>query len=334
MNRLHWILLIVGVAVAAVLVWNALREPYPQVAWMTVEAPRDAVVGQALPMQIRWQSAPTAGFVRLDLHWSDERRRPRGYLSGTNLGWMGTNAVTLSVELPVLPRTNLTRIHVVLYASPTRRWADRGWVVHTKEIRVRDSNAVMDPGLKPLHAFEPVSDPEIRPAERRWIRWLTGGAWLLVAFGLWTRHGHAPRVLIGTCLAVAVLEVSSADLGLAASLRALARGYQWYNLRREFQQVAMVLGAGLIAGTVAWSARRLRSPLHRSVWIAIGLFMLVWSASLFSLHETDRILALSFGFLPLVQWMKLFAVGCALVMEISQRRGGGPCPDSEAPGLG
>jgi hypothetical protein len=107
-----------------------------------------------------------------------------------------------------------------------------------------------------------------------------------------------------------------------------------YNLRRGFQQVAMVLGAGLIAGTVAWSARRLRNPLHRSVWIAIGLFMLVWSASLFSLHETDRILALSFGFLPLVQWMKLFAVGCALVLVMSLRHGGGPCPDSAAPGLG
>ena len=334
MKRLHWILLSVGMAVAAVLVWNALREPYPQVAWVTVEAPRSVVAGQTLPMRIRWQSAPAAGWVRLDLHWSDERRRHRGYLSGTNLGWVGTNAATVSVELPVLPRTNLTRIHGVLYASPTRRWADRGWVVHTKDIRVLGSGAAVDTLMGPLHAYEPVSDPEIRPAETRWVRWLTGGAWVLVAFGLGSRTVGAPRLLIGVCLGLAVLEAFRADLALAGALRGVARGYQLYNLRREFQQVALVLGAGLIAGAVVWGTRRLRNPLHLSLWIAIALFTLVWCSSLFSLHETDRILAVSIGFLPLVQWMKLFAAGSALVAVAWHRRGGGPGSEPAPRGLG
>ena len=334
MKRLHWILLTVGMAVAVVLVWNALREPYPQVAWMTVEAPRSVVPGQTLPMRIHWQSAPAGGWVRLDFYWSDERRLHRGFLVGTNLGWVGTNAATVSVELPVLPRTNLTRIHGILYASPTRRWADRGWVVHLKEIRVAGSEALVNTELKPLHAHEPVDDPEIRPAETRWIRWLTGAAWIVVAFGLWTRHGRAHWMLIGTCLGLAVLEVFSADLVLAGALRALARGQQWYHLRREYQQAALVLGAVLTLGTVMWSARRCRSPLQRTVGIAIGIFMLVWSASLFSLHETDRILALSFGFLPLVQWTKLFAVGCAFVAVMLPGHRGGPSPDSKASGLG
>lgn len=333
MTRLQWILLTVGVAVAAVLVWNAVREPYPQALWVSVEAPRYAVAGQALPMRITWQSSPAAGTVRLDLHWSDERRRPRGYLSGTNLGWMGTNAATLLVELPVPMRTNLTRIQSVLYASPTRRWADRGWVIRTTEIRVRASEAPVDAELRPLHAYEPVEDPEIRPAEIHWVRWVTGGAWVGVALGLGRGRGRAPRVLVGACLGLAVLELFSADLVLAGVLRALARGQQLYNLRRDFQQWAIVLGAVLIAAAVVWSARCVSQPRQRSVWIAIGLFTLVWSTSVFSLHETDRILALSFGFLPLVQWMKLFAVGGALAAVVGRWRCQGPRQEPEVPGL-
>ncbi len=319
MRRLQWILLAAVAVSCALLFWNAVREPYPQASWIAVESPRFAVANGTLPMRVTLAPSAQSGWLETELNGSDSRQRPHGTLSSLPAQWVGTNGGTFLLEFPIPARTNLARVNAQLYLTPTHRWSDRVWNVETSDLRVCDPPSAADDHWKPLHTFAPVEDPEIRPKETSWARWLTAAIWVVFAWRAacipTSAFGRFSAVLAALGIAFALLECTGADLALAGALRSFARGHQLYEERRIFQQAAIVAGVCIVAAGTSWFIRQLREHHRAPILTAMGLFVLFSLATVFSLHETDRVLALQLGPLPLVQWMKLLgAAGASLAI--------------------
>lgn len=313
LRRLRIGILVAGALLLVVVAWRAVRQPYPQADWIRVESHRKAIMNQRLPLRVTLTTNHGVGYLVADLHGSGPRRQPLGYLSSSLPASLPPAGGTFDLEIPVPLVPDLEHVRAIIFLVRTPRWQDRVRFVETAELSVEPPGTRLnDSALRPWHAHERYSDPEVIFRETRWSRPLIGGLWLMAAVVAWRRPGPAAlgwmrHWLAAACVLAGAVEFASLDVHLTNVLRTWAQRSHWYHDRRSFQQFATLAGLAVTAGAtwLAWS--RIRGLRRSLAALGLGLFLALSLSRLFSQHEVDQLLAILIGPLTLVQFAKLTA---------------------------
>ena len=303
--------------VAAAAVWWGLDRAEPRPAWLRVEAPRRAIVGQ--PFRIRVQLAPLAepGVLYADLHWGPSRDQPMQYLGTDGPKAVGKEGGTFDFEIMVARRVGLRFVMGVIYLSRTGGWGGHKLAASTKLIpAVSDTAAPPEIRLEPL-GLQPLAD--LRPGHPRPAalpRLLTGLFFLAAMMTAWSAghpassaHGGAGQdarwwqVLVVLLALACLAEVLGLESWVGTQARAMARAKDSYYLRVVFQKV--VISTAVAATVLLLLLLRCARRSRRLLLISLTLYLAVSAVNLMSLHAIDKVADLSWHGLSLVQALKL-----------------------------
>lgn len=311
--------LVVGgmVVLAAVGAWLVRREP-DVARWLRVVIPAGAVPGKDFPVQVDLYVTRALEYLRVDLHWVDERGIDRGVLGSAPAQATGIEERTYQFRVPVPPQEGLTGLFGVVYVSPTGRWQDRVRVCRTERIPLvaRPDPAVADKRIR-VRLFEEFPARVTSRHDAAPVRGLTAALFLGVAAVCgWNsragrRRADAARLrwdwLAGACLVAAGWEAFAVEARLGEVLREFALAHGLYSQRQLFQQVA----SGLIGlGSVGLALNRLRRDHAQPFAVTFSAVDVYWGVaaiSFISLHDVDTWLVAAVFSLPAVQFVKLMA---------------------------
>jgi hypothetical protein len=314
-----WIALCLLLVGAAAMWWGLDRwERRP--VWLSVEAPRRAVAGKALPLHVHL--APLLEPTRLcaDLHWSNTRDTSMGYLSTGGSQAVGTEGGTFDFEIGIPPKKGVRFVTGILFLSRTCNWEDHTLVAATDLIPVTKNMAEQEETRLETLRLQPPGDAtaaHIRPAATP--RWLTALLFLIAAVA--ARRGGPSAIrsaseqgdgnrrwqALAVAMALACLwEFFGLESWLGAQARAMARAEDFYYPRAVFQKLVI---SATIAATVLFLhfIRRVNGS-HRLLLASFGLYLAISGVNLVSWHPIDRVADLAWHGLTLVQALKL---GCA-----------------------
>jgi hypothetical protein len=309
-----WAILLIAAAAA---IWWGLDRAEPRAEWLRVEAPRQAVYGQ--PLRVRVQLAPLAnpGVLYADLHWGASRDQPMHYLAAGSSKAVGKEGGTFDFEIMVAPRAGLRFVMGVIYVSRTGGWQGHDLAASTKLIPVVNTTAStaetrLEPlATQPLRRLDP-AHPPLAPLPRV----LTGLLFLAALMAVCrptqptseAKSGPGAGVLWWRLLVVALaLACLTELLGLeswaGAQARALARTADFYYPRAVFQKVAISVAsaAALLAVLLIQRAPKC----YRLLLTSLTLYLAISAVNLVSLHAIDKVAALSWHGLSVVQALKL-----------------------------
>ncbi len=99
--------------------------------WSTARWPKSASVGQTVPIEITFkQGALTSDAkLRVDTHWYEGRKRNAGGPRSRLLTVKANDPQTITVNLTVPDKANITAVTYVVYVGPTGGWDDKTHVV-------------------------------------------------------------------------------------------------------------------------------------------------------------------------------------------------------------
>ena len=332
MKRLRPVVLPLGLLLlAAAVLFGALR-PRAQAAWLRVEAPPHALVGQMLSVRVTLSEPAPDVWLVVDLHAMSTRREPRGFLSSSSPQRVARTTRAYTFEAPVVAADDLGHVQAIVFLSRSGRWEDRSRVAVTVAIPVGSKGTTER--LEPLPAYDQAEQAASLPAASPALRASIAALWLLGGLILcWTQSrppagegGFADPArrrsgwLALACAAAAVWELSNAETSLASHARAFAFEHRLYYERHSVQQwitIAVVMGTAALVAIRLRPSRAERGPLPAALWLYAGISL----TNLLSLHELDRLLAASVLSVPLVQVAKLSAalVGLGLAVRETGR---------------
>lgn len=324
-------MLLLGVGLG---LWYWLERVGPKAGWLVLEGPARARVDEEYPLRIRLQLPPNAPseILRVNLHWCTRSYEPRRFLADG--GSRPIDAPTMDTEfrIRVPDRPDLGFIRVIVYTSPSGRWADRTRMAYTHEIPVeRGTGAPADPTVRRHEVHREDFSPEIRPERSVAMRRLTAVMMLAaaVAGGAgWWRRRNAPsagslwemRLGLGLACGCAALGwVDFLDLGFRAgeALRGLARVNHVYNQRTAGQQAATVIVVVAGLGVLVKLARIRLVPSVRGGLVAAVTYGILTMVGGLSLHATDAWLGTAWAGYPILQWLKLACAVAGLAAAAS-----------------
>ena len=320
-GRVGLILLVAGAAA----VWWGLDHWERPAAWLRVEAPRRAVVGQTLAL--RMHLAPLAEPARLcaDLHWGTTRDTSMGYLGTGGSKPVDKEGGTFDFEISIPPARGVRFVTGILFLSRTGNWEDHTLVAATKLIPVSSNTAdKVEMRLEPLRVQPPGDATTDHPRPATAPRWLTALLFLFAAMAAW---GGGPSAggssegldranrwwqVLAVAMALSCLwELFGLESWLGAQARAIARAKDLYYPRAVFQKIVISVS---IAATVLFFLfiRRVRST-YRLLLASFALYLAISGVNLVSWHPIDRVADLSWHGLTLVQALKLSCAALTLV---------------------
>jgi hypothetical protein len=329
MKRLRPIVIPLGLLLLAAAVLLDAMRPREQAAWLRVEAPPHALVGQMLAVRVTLSEPAPDGWLVVDLHAMSTRREPLGFLSSSSPQPVAQTTRSYTFEAPVVAADDLGHVQAIVFLSPSGRWEDRLRFAATAAIPVESKRTTER--LEPIPVYDRVEEVASLPAASPAMRASIAALWLLVGLVLcwtWIRPParearstdsarHRSGWLALACAAAAVWELSNAETGLANHARAFAFEHRLYYERRTVQEWITV---AVVMGTVALAAIRLRPSrdgrglLPAALWLYAGISL----TTLLSLHELDRLLAASVLSVPLVQVAKLAAALTGLIGAVRE----------------
>jgi hypothetical protein len=133
------------------------------VNWVTAEAPAKAVVGRPFEVRAQLKDIPQAGSLLADLHRVTREGHSQGRMSSGG-SFPAVSGGTYRFTMRVKPEEGLEYVGVVIFLTPTGRWADRILAVSSEPIPVKPE----EPGAKPAptkklrlfwSGYRPVSGP-------------------------------------------------------------------------------------------------------------------------------------------------------------------------------
>ena len=314
---------------AAAAIWWGLDRAERRVAWLRVEAPRRAVVGQ--PFRIRVYLAPLAepGMLYADLHWSTSREKPMQYLTGASPKAAGKDGGAFDFDIMVAPREGLRFVMGVLYVSGAGGWSGHRLAASTKPVpAVSDAVAPGETRLEPL-GMQPLDDPAAgHPQPAALPRLLTGLVLLAAMLAAW-RPGRSTRasnnrlnlgfrwwqVLVVLLALASLWELLGLETWLLGWAREMARAEEYYHLRPAFQKsvISATAAATIIMLVLIWHVRKA----YRLLLVSLALYLAIALVNLVSLHALDKVADISWHGLSLVQALKLV---CATLILQSVRK--------------
>jgi hypothetical protein len=329
MKRLRPVVLPLGLLLlAAAVLFGALR-PRAQAAWLRVEAPPHALVGQMLSVRVTLTEPTADVWLAVDLHAMSTRREPRGFLSSSSPQRVARTTRAYTFEVPVVAADDLGHVQAIVFLSPSGRWEDRLRAASTVAIPVGSKGTTGR--LEPIPAYDPAEEVASLPAASPALRVSIAALWLLAGLVLcWTRSRPPAREAAFTdparrrsgwlalaCAAAAVWELSNAETSLASHARAVAFEHRLYYERRSLQEwitIAVVMGTVALAALRLWPSRDGGGLLPAALWLYAAISL----TNLLSFHELDRLLAASVLSVPLVQVAKLSAALAGLVVVVRE----------------
>lgn len=286
-----------------VLAWYWLGKPQGTATWLTVEAPRTAVVGQPLVLHVTTNAA-TPAVLTADLHWSTGRRESRGFLSGSPAQPAGAPGTTLTFRFDVPEREEMGYVRAVIYGGKTAGWGRHTHAATSDYVPVKPSkSAAGTPAPRELAMFDQKHDPTVVRLDPPGMQTVIAVLWAAGAVRWWRRG----RVLALACLAATLWEALPLEGWIGGQARAFAISHRWYEDRLGIQIVvtAAIAVATAAAGALIWS--RHREPALRCAWLGLAGYAGVSLASLCSLHRVDEVLATVLLDVTLLQVVQLAA---------------------------
>ncbi len=302
---------------AAVLVWWGLDRAERRIDWLRVEAPRQAIAGQRLPMRVHLAPVPEPVFLRADLHWTTSRDARAQYLSTGGAKAVGKEGGTFDFDIMVPSAQGLRFVMGVIYLSRTGSWSDHLRAAGTKLIPVSSSPG--DPAEKQLEplSVQSLSDgPAVHSRPTALPRLLTSLLFLAGTVLAW-KSRQPPSVSGGgtgserrwwgallVLLALACLwELLGLENWLGNRARAMARAENLYYTRVMIQKVVISVTSAATLGFLifVWRARSSR----RLLLLSFGLYLGISAVNLVSLHTIDKLAQLSWHGVSLVRALKL-----------------------------
>jgi len=315
LNRLRFAALSLAVVLLAAFAWFGVLRPRPVSTWIRVETPPHAILGKGFPVRVTLDAPVGNARLAVDLHWLGSRSTARGFLVGSAPQRVDGRRDAYTFELPVDARTDLGQVQVILFLSPSGRWEDRIKAATTAPIPVQPHGTLAPFTTISVYDVRDESIPQSTPSVV--LRALIAVLWLLNSIALW-RRGARLRWMAAACLLAALWELSSLETFIPQIARAAALEHELYAERFWAQQWSTL---AFLAGVLGWLAFTLRhSPLHRTDGIAaaLGLYAGISLSSLVSLHEIDRILAVTILSIPFAQVAKLSVAVVVLFLTPSR----------------
>ena len=290
-------------------VWFGWIQSRPPAAWLHVEAPRQAIVGESFPVRVTLRNPESGTRLGVDLHWASSRREPRGFLATSPRQAVEERERTYRFDLPVAPREDLGNLFAIVFLSPSGRWDDRTAAVETPLVPVRTSGTLGALEAIPVHSLTRGAVPLASAAPS--LRWAIAALWFLTGFRLWRHRGSGGAGWLAlACLVAALWELANAEVALAGFARVAALDQRLYAYRHWLQSGATLAIVSLTIVLVITTL--LRAPVRNAAFLvaALWLYAGISLASLVSFHETDRWLASPVFTVPFAQVAKLgIAVG-------------------------
>ena len=307
--------------------WFWLNAPGETAAWLKVEGPRIAVVGQPFVLRITTNSATPAGVLSADLHWSTTRHENRRFLSQGIAQPVEARGATLIFPVAVPTREDLGYVRAVVYIGPTSRWQERIEAATSEFISVVSVAAAARGGAesREIAMFDQRPDPAPFRQDSRFAQALIATFWAAAALWWWERRKTPPglgdgdgaatqnwRVPASFCFGAAVWEALPLEGIIGEWARAFAINHRWYDERVGFQVVITSLIIVAAFGLIAAMWARNRNGASRCVWLGLGCYAGVSLASLVSLHKVDAVLAATIRGISVLQWVQVAAAMLAV----------------------
>lgn len=306
----HRVALLLLVALAA-LIWLALQRLEPRAEWLLVEAPREAIVGQELPLRVHLSPSAEPVWLGVDLHWGATRDSSKGYLATGGAFPAGTEGGTYDFKIRVAPRDGLRFVTGIIYLSKAGSWESRTRVAATELIPVRVQAAgELETRLEPLGARPLMEGVQEQSHPAATPRILCALLFLGACLKVW-RGGQASVdpggfgwrwLAMGLGLA-GIWELLGLESWVGAQARALTHAGDIYHARIWFQEAAIGL---TLAATAAFLILLRRTRCSCRMGLAFfGLYAGIAGVNLLSWHVFDQVADLSWHGWTLVQTLKL-----------------------------
>lgn len=294
--------------------WFWLGQLNREVSWLKVETAPGAVIGQPFRVRVHVVHPPAPTMICADLHWTQERHNPKGFLASGPAHAVGPAGGQFDFEITVPPQAGPHYVNVVIYLSPDGNWGNHTFAANTRLIPVSTNSSAGASRLVPRPVYEFVTDDaHPQTALSPWPRRLTGFVWLLTAGFLGRpalRTLHWRRALILGVLLVGIAELAGLEAWLGHLTRDFARAHDLY-YPREFFQRTIISFIAATAATCLWSSWR-KNP-RRLLKIGLGFYLAIAVVNLLSLHALDQYAASSWLGFTLVDALKLVCALTALI---------------------
>jgi hypothetical protein len=314
--------LILLVAAAAASWWALSRLDF-DVTWLTVEAPRHAVVGEVLPMHVHIAGLEESSQLCADLHWANLHDTSNGYLASGGAKPVGRQGGSFDFEIKVRATNGLHFVHGIIFLSPTGEWSNHTFAATTDLIPVTSSPDGRKAELVrlPVRLLEDHARDNVRPTAIPSL--LT--ALLLLASSLvaWVICGSVAsqpersnrrlrrwQVLAAALALASVWEMFGLENWVWVHVRVLARAADVYYSRAVFQKatISVTIAATFVFLGILW--RKQRS--YQVLLVFFGLYLAIAVVDLLSLHSIDKIAGLSWLGVTLVESLKLVCAAATL----------------------
>jgi hypothetical protein len=308
---------------ATAVVWWALGRLDLGVAWLTVEAPRQAVAGRLLPMHIHIAGLQEPSQLCADLHWAKVRDVSNGFLASGGATPVGRQGGSFDFEIRVRATNDLRFVHGIIYLSPDGDWNNHTFAATTDLIPVTDDSDGKATRLVrlPVRPLEAYARDNVR---RTTIPRLMTGLLLLVSSVIaWMICGSIAREPERSKLTLRRWQVLASALTLACiweclglenwvwmHVRVLARAGDVYSSRTVFQKaiISVTIAATLVGLGLLWRKRRA----HQFVLVSFGLYLAISAVNLISLHAIDKYAGLSWLGITVVEALKFVCAATTL----------------------
>jgi hypothetical protein len=327
------IVLLAAVAVVVFAgVWGFLsRFHTPYANWLTVETPRQAVIGQALDVRVRITKASQPSVLAVSVYVLGWNLAPVGRLPGLRPPVSVRAGDRYDFKVNVAPVDKMAYLQLVLWLSPDGDWNARSAGASTQAIPVRQATpqsggeefrtlrAYANPrATNPDAPFVPgirQKEPEVYPASSAPFRMALAALLVSAGFVLFlgparpgpegSEGGKAGKVrLLWTALAVTLLCLALSEIflfegRLADWGRRLILSLDVYNFRQSYQKAGMALAAAAVAALVLLAVLALarRSDLAKLALAATAAaaYLALALAGALSFHYVDVLRSRSLG---------------------------------------
>jgi len=283
-----------------------------------VVAPRNAAIGQTLPLRIHVGWLATSTRLCADLHWSTNRDTSNNFLASGGSRAISRAGGTFDFAIPVPARPGLRYVHGIIYLSPTGNWEDHTRVVSTDLIPVTTRHLDGTTALAPVSLNQPdatfvQSNARLSSVLRRITALLLLAAAVLAVRNYRPTPGPARGgwlvLAIGLVLAAA-WECFGWENFVGNLGRALLRAEDAYYSRKWFQRLAI---SATVAAVVVLVRGMWRQPWpQRWALIFFGLYLAVAAVNALSLHALDQYAWSSWRGILLVDGVKFLIVAAVL----------------------
>lgn len=308
-----------GTFPAVILCWYLLTSGNAK--WLKVEAPQFAVKGQALMTRVTLTSPIPGLYLGADLHGIDRSGESTGFLSFTGNVRIEADKKIYDFYITVPGNTHVSSVSPVIILSRDGTWTSRISAAYTEPVPVEMSGRNNKPGSLEYKRVQDIAANNPPPNnESRVMAVVISGIWLTVsALTLFSRKNPRTELIAVAAAVSSAWELFNSSTVISSILRITASGIGMYSERRMPQQVlTFIIILALFVFAVYIITCRNKS-FRILPWTCIGAYWCINLLQVLSLHETDRLLAVTFVNIQSAQLVKLAAAGLCFVIILTGR---------------